>query len=50
LYYPEQDRNGAGLTVENAVIGIGATAIQNLFQEFIVKKLTPKRVGKNGQQ
>jgi hypothetical protein len=42
LYYPEQDRNGAGLTVENAAIGIGATAIQNLFQEFIVKKLTPK--------
>ncbi len=49
LYYPDQDRNGAGLTVENAAIGIGATAIQNLFQEFIVKKLTPKRAGKNGQ-
>jgi hypothetical protein len=42
LYYPEQDRNGAGLTVENGAIGIGATAISNLFQEFIVKKLTPK--------
>ena len=42
LYYPEQDRNGAGLTFENGAIGIGATAISNLFQEFIVKKLTPK--------
>jgi hypothetical protein len=42
LYYPEQDRNGAGLTLENGAIGIGATAIQNLFQEFIVRKLTPK--------
>lgn len=42
LYYPKQDRNGAALTVENAGIGIGATAISNLFQEFIVKKLTPK--------
>jgi len=42
LYYPEQDRNGAGLTLENGAIGIGATAISNLFQEFIVKKLTPK--------
>lgn len=42
LYYPDQDRNGAGLTLENGAIGIGATAISNLFQEFIVKKLTPK--------
>ncbi len=42
LYYPKQDRNGAGLTFENAAIGIGASAIANLFQEFVVKKLTPK--------
>lgn len=42
LYYPEQDRDGAALTLENASIGIGATAIGNLFQEFIVRKLTPK--------
>jgi|SRR5215467_13122211 len=42
LYYPEQDRNGVGLTLENGAIGVGSTAIANLFQEFIVKKLTPK--------
>jgi len=42
LYYPEQDRNGAGLTLENGAIGIGATAIANLFQEFVIRKLTPK--------
>jgi len=42
LYYPAQDRNGAGLTFENAAIGIGATAIGNVFQEFVVRKLTPK--------
>jgi len=42
LYYPEQDRNGFGLTFENAAIGIGSTAIQNLFQEFIVRRLTPR--------
>lgn len=42
LYYPKEDRNGAGLTFENAAIGIGGTAIGNLFQEFVVKKLTPK--------
>jgi Carboxypeptidase regulatory-like domain len=41
LYYPRQDRNGAGLTFENATIGIGSTAIGNLFQEFVVRKLTP---------
>jgi Carboxypeptidase regulatory-like domain len=42
LYYPAQDRDGVGLTVENAIIGVGATAVANLFQEFVVKKLTPK--------
>jgi hypothetical protein len=42
LYYPEQDRNGAGLTLENGAIGIGSTAIANLFQEFVVRKLTPR--------
>jgi hypothetical protein len=39
-YYPDKDR-GAQLTIENAFIAVGATAIANLFQEFIVKKFTP---------
>jgi hypothetical protein len=42
LYYPAQDRNGAGLTFENAAIGIGASAAANLLQEFLIRKLTPK--------
>jgi len=42
LYYPDQDRNDARLTFANAGIGIGSTAIVNLFQEFIIRKLTPK--------
>ena len=42
LYYPAQDRNGAGLTFENGAIGIGATAVDNLLQEFLIRKLTPK--------
>jgi hypothetical protein len=42
LYYPAEDRNGAGLTFENAAIGIGATAVTNLLQEFLIRKLTPK--------
>ena len=41
LYYPAQNRNGAGLTFENALIGIGETAATNLLQEFVVRKLTP---------
>jgi hypothetical protein len=39
LYYPASDR-GAGLTFENAAIGIGATAAANLLQEFVIRKLT----------
>ncbi|MBZ5570770.1 MAG: carboxypeptidase-like regulatory domain-containing protein [Acidobacteriia bacterium] len=41
LYYPEKDRNGAGLTIETGLIGIGATAGVNVFQEFFVRKVTP---------
>lgn len=40
LYYPEENRNDAALTFENAGIGIGATAIANVFQEFVVRKFT----------
>ena len=42
LYYPAQDRDGAQLTLENGAIGIGTTAVANLFQEFVIRKLTPK--------
>src|SRR5208337_769605 len=45
LYYPPEDRNGAGLTFENAGIGIVSSAVSNLFQEFLIKKLTPKVPG-----
>ena len=40
LYYPAHDR-GAGLTFENTLIGIGATAAANILQEFVIRKLTP---------
>jgi hypothetical protein len=42
LYYPAQDRDGAELTFENAGIGIGASAVANLVQEFVIRKLTPE--------
>lgn len=41
LYYPEKDRNGAQLTFENTLIGIGSTAAVNIIQEFILKRFTP---------
>jgi hypothetical protein len=46
LYYPANSRNGAGLTFENTLIGIGGSAVANLFQEFLVRKLTPHAQGK----
>jgi Carboxypeptidase regulatory-like domain len=42
LYYPAANRNGAELTFENALVDTGFSAAGNLFQEFVVRKLTPK--------
>jgi hypothetical protein len=39
LYYPEQDRD-VTITFENALIGIGATAANNVLQEFVIRKFT----------
>src|ERR1700722_13207494 len=41
LYYPASSRNGAGLTFENTLLGIAGSGIGNLFQEFLVRRLTP---------
>jgi Carboxypeptidase regulatory-like domain len=41
-YYPAKNRDDAGLTLENALIGIGTTAAVNIIQEFVVPKFTPK--------
>jgi hypothetical protein len=40
LYYPARDR-GAALVFEDTLIGTGETAVLNLFQEFLVRRLTP---------
>jgi hypothetical protein len=40
LYYPKTDR-GVAQTFENAAIRLGANAVGNLVQEFIIRKLTP---------
>ena len=50
LYYPASDRNGIGLTLENTAIGIAGSAVQNLFQEFLVRRLTPRVAKSNPPQ
>jgi len=40
LYIPPANRNGFGLTFENTLIGVGSSAISNLFQEFLIRKIT----------
>jgi hypothetical protein len=42
LYYPPANRNSLNVTLENTAIGTGSTAISNLFQEFLLRRLTRK--------
>ena len=42
LYYPASNRSGVALSFENAGIGTAEGAVQNLVQEFIVRRFTPK--------
>ena len=44
LYYPASDRNGVGLTFQNALIGIGGSAMGAVSQEFFIRKVTPHAV------
>jgi hypothetical protein len=47
LYYPSQNRNGAALTFENALIASGGGAVANVIQEFFLRKLTPHAPGQD---
>jgi hypothetical protein len=49
LYYPDNERSDAVVTFEGAGIGLAGTAVQNLFQEFLIKKLTPHAGRANSQ-
>jgi hypothetical protein len=42
LYYSASDHNGPALTFENTAMSIGSTAVFNLMQEFVLRKLTSK--------
>jgi hypothetical protein len=41
LYYPESDRNGASLVMQNSLIRLGEVAFEGVLQEFVIRKLTP---------
>jgi hypothetical protein len=40
LYYAPEDRKGAKVTLVNGLLGIAGDAMNNVFQEFVLKKLT----------
>jgi hypothetical protein len=42
LYYPKSDRDATQLVLQNSLIRIGESALSNVLQEFIVRKLTPR--------
>ncbi|WP_263351490.1 carboxypeptidase-like regulatory domain-containing protein [Acidicapsa acidisoli] len=42
LYYPASDRDGVTLTIDETLLGIAGSAAQNIFQEFFVRRFTPK--------
>jgi hypothetical protein len=41
VYYPSSNRTGPRLLFEGTAIGLGTSAIQNVIQEFLVRRLTP---------
>ena len=43
LYIPESDRHGARLTFENAGIAMGTSAVVDVLQEFVLRKITATR-------
>jgi hypothetical protein len=42
LYYPSSSRSGADVMFENTLVGTAEGALQNLVQEFVIRRLTPR--------
>jgi len=42
-YYPTSDRHGAGVTIDNALLGTAEGAFSSLMQEFVLRKFTPHK-------
>jgi hypothetical protein len=50
LYYAPSDRHGATLAIANGLLGIAGDAMNDVFQEFFLPKLTrPKNSTSPGQ-
>jgi hypothetical protein len=43
LYYPLKNHSVAGLTLENGFVRIAENSISSVAQEFVIRKLTPRR-------
>jgi Carboxypeptidase regulatory-like domain len=41
LYYPASNRHGAQLTFETGLLGVAGDALNGIFQEFVLRRLTP---------
>jgi hypothetical protein len=50
LYYPASDRNAFGTVAATALIRLGETALANVFQEFVIPKLTPNARSRAARQ
>ena len=48
-YYPANDR-GVRLTIDNALIGLGANGVDSLLQEFLLKKMSRGAPNSSGNQ
>jgi hypothetical protein len=42
LYYPANERDATQLVLQNSLIRLGETALENVLQEFVIRKLTPR--------
>jgi len=42
LYYPQSDRNGAGLFFQNSMIRLSEMSFEGVLQEFLIRRLTPR--------
>jgi hypothetical protein len=41
VYYPAQNRDGAGLTISNGFLSVAFDGLGNLIQEFVLRKISP---------
>jgi len=42
LYYPTSDHSATEIVLQNSLIRIGESAFENVLQEFVIRRLTPR--------